>query len=283
MKKLFAMMFILCIAFSAGIGQAEETQVIGEGNMLPINESSMQGEIEIQISNPACEQRYGCFYADQYHKAFSFDCLIRNWSMDDLEISTDNWYLEYQRHYDYRQHFYYVDSFYGGEFTQIYESGDEIGWDQLSVLNNDTMRLLRYRWDDSNNKTIGDAKADILMKLNYDPSTGSFSASVSEKKITYWDYLESVKGINIVSIYSGDNWILADENWSGGAQYANLMWKGTNSVPTSRQDKLGMLEEMEGTFIFQIPNQVAEHAFDGELVLHMFINEEEYQVCFNMP
>lgn len=119
MKKLFAMMFILCIAFSAGIGQAEEAQVIGEGNMLPINESSMQGEIEIQISSPACEQRYGCFYADQYHKAFSFDCLIRNWSMDDLEISTDNWYLEYQQHYDYRLHFYDADSFYRREFTTI--------------------------------------------------------------------------------------------------------------------------------------------------------------------
>lgn len=280
MKKLFAMMFILCIAFSAGIGQAEETQVIGEGNMLPINESSMQGEIEIQISNPACEQQYGCFYADQYHKAFSFDCLIRNWSMDDLEISTDNWYLEYQRHYDYRQHFYYADSFYGRKFTKIFGGTN---WNQLSALNNGTMQFLRKGWDDSKNETTGDAKADILMKLNYDPSNGSFSASASEYKSTWWEYINSVNGIYIVSIHNGDNWITISEKWSDGDKFDDRDWHGTNSVPTSRQDKLGMLEEMEGTFIFQIPNQVAEHAFDGELVLHMFINEEEYQVCFNMP
>lgn len=281
MKKLFAMMFILCIAFSAGIGQAEEAQVIGEGNMLPINESSMQGEIEIQISNPACEQRYGCFYADQYHKAFSFECLIRNWSMDDLEISTDNWYLEYQRHYDYRQHFYDADSFYGRKFTKIL--GDGSNWDQLPALNSGTMQLLRKEWDNSKNETTGDAQADILMKHNYDPSNGSFSASASEKKRTWWNYINFLNGIYIVSIHNGDNWITISEEWSNGNTFDDRDWYGTNSVPTSRQDKLGMLEEMEGTFIFQIPNQVAEHAFDGELVLHMFINEEEYQVCFNMP
>lgn len=281
MKKLIVLIFMLCISFPFGIGHAENVQVIGEGNMLPVNESTMQGEIEIQISNPACEQQHGCFYADQYHKAFSFDCLIRNWSMEDLEISTDNWYLEYQQHYDYHQHFYDTNSFYGNRFTKIL--GNNSNWNQLSVLNDGTMQYLRYDWDDSNQKTTGDAKADIRMNLNYDPSNGSFSASVSEKKTTNWSYITSVNGHYVVSIYNGSNWILINEKWSSDDTYDNRDWAGTNSVPNSRQDELGMLEEMEGTFIFQIPNQVAEHAFDGELVLHMFINDEEYQVCFNTP
>ena len=86
MKKMLIITLIFSLLFTYSTVLADDIQVIGEGNMLPVNESSMNGDIEIKISNAACAEQYGTYYADKYHKVFSFDCLIRNWGFDTLEI-----------------------------------------------------------------------------------------------------------------------------------------------------------------------------------------------------